>query len=100
MKKLIKVYEEYIQLLVAEINDLAPYAHRSNWESKNYEKGAELRQKIEDQKQRIVAQIGKNATEQASKLTSSPKRECSGCNQASICKFYELSGSCMGTIKQ
>ena len=46
MTELIKTYEDYIRLLGDEINDLIGIAYIHGWESKNVDKGRELRDKI------------------------------------------------------
>lgn len=44
-----KVYDQYIEVLIAEINELIGFAHAhggQNWRSSHAERGQELRQKI------------------------------------------------------
>lgn len=46
MSKLIKAYEDYIKLLVDEIDELCVIATSHGWVTTRYEKGIELRNKI------------------------------------------------------
>lgn len=46
MNELIKAYEDYIKLLVDEIDELSVIATFHGWKTTRYEKGIELRNKI------------------------------------------------------
>jgi len=46
MNELIKAYEDYIKLLVDEINELSVIATSHGWVTSRYEKGIELRNRI------------------------------------------------------
>jgi len=50
INKLITAYDEYIVLLVAEINDLVGLATAHGWKSKRYKMGVKARNKIEKAK--------------------------------------------------
>lgn len=46
INQLINAYEEYIELLGEEIDELTPFANTHGWQSKKYEKGKLLRERI------------------------------------------------------
>ena len=47
-KKLIKYQRKYIKLLEDELNELVPLAVNRGWETKRYEIGKKLREKIHE----------------------------------------------------
>ncbi len=51
---LIEAYEEYVKLLTDEITELAGAAYVHGWRSSRFEKGAELRAKIEELKKPLL----------------------------------------------
>lgn len=50
LKELIKTYDEYTKLLEEEIHNMQDIAQLHGWKSTRYEKGKELREKIESLK--------------------------------------------------
>lgn len=50
MDELIKAMDEYIQLLTDELNDIAPFAATHGWQTTRFEKGRELRDRIDELK--------------------------------------------------
>lgn len=46
IQNLVKAYEEYIEILGAEIDDLAPMASTHGWKSARFEAGKQAREKI------------------------------------------------------
>lgn len=53
MEELIKLQEIYIQLLIAELEDVVPIAHIHGWRSKRFEEGELIRQKMKEQKEKV-----------------------------------------------
>jgi hypothetical protein len=53
MLELVKVYEEYIKLLEDELNETGFMAYIHGWRSSRGEKGRELREKIQELKNKI-----------------------------------------------
>jgi molecular chaperone GrpE (heat shock protein) len=47
LREALKLQDEYVALLVDEIDSLIPMAHTHGWHSKRAEKGKELRERIE-----------------------------------------------------
>lgn len=45
--RIVTVYDEYIQLLTDELNEIVPMAAEHGWKTHRYDKGEELRAKIE-----------------------------------------------------
>ena len=50
MEELIKLQEQYTQLLIAELEEVVPIAYNHGWRSKRFEEGELMRQKMSDLK--------------------------------------------------
>ena len=50
MEELIKLQEQYIQLLIAELEEVVPIAHIHGWRTSRFEEGELIRQKMKEQK--------------------------------------------------
>lgn len=55
MTELIILQELYIQLLIAELEEVVPIAHIHGWRSKRFEEGELMRQKMKEQKEKVEA---------------------------------------------
>jgi hypothetical protein len=55
MTELIILQELYIQLLIAELEEVVPYAVASGWRTSRFEEGELLRQKMNEQKEKVEA---------------------------------------------
>ena len=60
VKQLIESYDEYVKLLIAEIESLIPLAASHGWESTRHEAGKVCRYKIDAQKTAVLAQLSNN----------------------------------------
>ena len=55
MTELIALQELYIQLLIAELEEVAPYAIARGWRTSRFEEEELLRQKMKEQKEKVEA---------------------------------------------
>ena len=54
VESLIQAYEEYLALIVDEINELAPFADKQGWKTTRFDAGVQARKKIQNLKDSIL----------------------------------------------
>lgn len=60
VKQLIQSYDEYVKLLISELEEIVPLAAGNGWRSTRHEAGIAYREKIDAQKSAVLAQLSHN----------------------------------------